>query len=246
MASHPPFRTLAFFLLLALGGLGCVRTTQVHCPRRHFTPSMPVVVSDHMVPPTQALPNVGLLKRAIIRYHDSGAWEAEIAAIAADAMTCFDADSGTIERRAIVLDIDETCLSNWDYLLAADFSREPNGFAEWMKQAKGTPIGPMLELYRRAIEKKVAVFFITGRKENLREATEKNLTAAGFGKWHALLMKPADYAQASVVPFKAGQRKKIADQGFRILLNVGDQDSDLAGGFAERAVKLPNPAYYIP
>lgn len=34
--------------------------------------------------------------------------------------------------------------------------------------------------------------------------------------------------------------------GFRIIVNVGDQESDLAGGHAERAFKLPNPFYIIP
>jgi len=31
-----------------------------------------------------------------------------------------------------------------------------------------------------------------------------------------------------------------------IIVNAGDQESDLAGGYAERAYKLPNPFYYIP
>ncbi len=30
------------------------------------------------------------------------------------------------------------------------------------------------------------------------------------------------------------------------LLNVGDQDSDLEGGYARNRVKLPNPFYFIP
>ena len=31
-----------------------------------------------------------------------------------------------------------------------------------------------------------------------------------------------------------------------IIANVGDQWSDLDGGFAERVFKLPNPVYFIP
>ena len=34
--------------------------------------------------------------------------------------------------------------------------------------------------------------------------------------------------------------------GFRIIANFGDQFSDLKGGSADRAVKLPNPTYYLP
>ncbi len=36
------------------------------------------------------------------------------------------------------------------------------------------------------------------------------------------------------------------DYGYDVILNVGDQVSDLQGGHADRAVKLPNPMYSIP
>ena len=46
--------------------------------------------------------------------------------------------------------------------------------------------------------------------------------------------------------FKAPARRNIAQQGYTIVLTVGDQASDLAGGYAERTFKLPNPVYYLP
>ena len=42
------------------------------------------------------------------------------------------------------------------------------------------------------------------------------------------------------------ERKKLVDQGYTIIVNIGDQMSDLDGGFAERTFKLPNPFYFIP
>ena len=39
---------------------------------------------------------------------------------------------------------------------------------------------------------------------------------------------------------------KIAAMGYWIIENMGDQPSDLAGGYAERTFKLPNPFYRIP
>ena len=33
--------------------------------------------------------------------------------------------------------------------------------------------------------------------------------------------------------------------GYRIIANVGDQESDLTGGGADRSFKLPNPFYFI-
>jgi predicted secreted acid phosphatase len=47
--------------------------------------------------------------------------------------------------------------------------------------------------------------------------------------------------------YKSGERRKIVEAGYRIILNVGDQMSDLTGSpRAELSVKLPNPFYYIP
>jgi predicted secreted acid phosphatase len=53
--------------------------------------------------------------------------------------------------------------------------------------------------------------------------------------------------QQSTTEYKSGERRKIVDAGYRIILNVGDQLSDLNGNpQAERSVELPNPFYYIP
>ena len=47
--------------------------------------------------------------------------------------------------------------------------------------------------------------------------------------------------------YKAGTRKHIEqDLGYDIVLNVGDQCSDLQGGYADHGLKLPNPTYYLP
>ena len=53
-------------------------------------------------------------------------------------------------------------------------------------------------------------------------------------------------ANPSLVPFKSGVRAFIESAGYRILVNVGDQFSDLAGGFARRSIKLNNPIYVTP
>jgi len=39
---------------------------------------------------------------------------------------------------------------------------------------------------------------------------------------------------------------KIVAAGYRIILNVGDQMSDLNGNPSRLPVKLPNPFYYLP
>ena len=104
---------------------------------------------------------------------------------------------------------------------------------------------PTLDLDKRAKSLGVAVFFVSGRPPSLQEVTEKNLHDQGF-EWDEVILYPPDTTFQSAVDFKAPERKKISDRGYTILLTMGDQQSDLNGGFAERTFKLPNPVYYIP
>ena len=46
--------------------------------------------------------------------------------------------------------------------------------------------------------------------------------------------------------FRAVARGGIEAEGYRIVVNMGDQPGDLAGGHAKKAVLLPNPFYRIP
>lgn len=41
-------------------------------------------------------------------------------------------------------------------------------------------------------------------------------------------------------------RRSLARRGYRAVVDVGDQWSDLRGGGALRTFKLPNPMYTIP
>ena len=64
-------------------------------------------------------------------------------------------------------------------------------------------------------------------------------------EWEQVILRPQG-SFASAADFKAPERKKIADRGYTIVLSLGDQQSDLSGGFAERTFKLPNPVYFLP
>jgi len=64
---------------------------------------------------------------------------------------------------------------------------------------------------------------------------------------HTLTLLPAkQFPAATLVPYKTGARKDLEKKGARIVLNVGDQQSDLSGGHAKYTVKLPNPMYFTP
>jgi hypothetical protein len=42
------------------------------------------------------------------------------------------------------------------------------------------------------------------------------------------------------------ERQALEKGGYLIVLNIGDQWSDLMGGYSLKTFKLPNPFYYIP
>jgi acid phosphatase len=144
-------------------------------------------------------------------------------------------------KPAIVLDIDETSLSNYDGLAATGFSSI--GTAIPAATGTGTAIAPTLSLYKDARARGVAVFFVTGRPSAIAGPTTDNLENVGYDQgWDDLRFKPADQGTEA---FKAAARAAIEAKGYDIVLNLGDQESDLDGGHADRAFKLPNPYYFI-
>jgi acid phosphatase len=200
--------------------------------------------------------NLGLYKLELVKYVESGQYENALNAVARRAAAWLRAQAARKGKLAMVLDIDETSLSNWPVIRQDDFgvilhgpcdaAPAACGWNAWIRQGRDQPIVSTLQLYRQARREGVAVFFITGRHEPLREATERNLRAAGYDGWSGLMMEPPGLHTRSAADFKTPVRKKIVDQGYTIVVNMGDQESDLKGGYAERTFKLPDPFYYIP
>ncbi len=89
------------------------------------------------------------------------------------------------------------------------------------------------------------MFFISGRPPTLQQATERNLREQGY-KWTGVIVLPEGAHFASAMDFKAPERHRLTEQGYTIILALGDQESDLRGGYAERTFKLPNPVYFLP
>ena len=191
--------------------------------------------------------NLSQLKQALVEYHDSKKYDRDVEKVINKAAAYIRqrAQSGETNL-AIVLDIDETALSGWERLQKLDFGRDRERFIEWVNAADAPPIQPTLELYGEAKRLGVKVFFISFRIESLAAMTRKNLEKAGYGTFDGLFCRPESDKSTSAVPFKTATRERIEQQGFKIIANIGDQESDLAGGHAERTFKLPNPFYLTP
>ena len=209
-----------------------------------------------MAPGSQP-PNVGDAGRAALAYHDSGAYERDLAAVSSEAKAWIASQADKVARPALVLDIDETVLSNWEIIKLDDFGRPirgpcdlgsgaPCGWAAWDQLGRDPPIKPMLELFRSAKEAGVTVFFITGRPQSQRAATQRNLAASGYRGYAKLYMVPDGSHFASAADFKTPIRAQIEAMGYTIIANIGDQPSDLAGGHAQKTFQLPDPFYRVP
>jgi len=252
---HFNFLAVVFAIALAAVGSAGQQSTVAQAGARQVHP--PVFSVDAAA---ERIPNLDLLKKEIKEYHDCtckcGCYAHDLD-VQADRAIAFlrrrvagrhgQGKRDSKEKLAMVLDIDETSLSNYPEMVKADFAYDSKAFDAWVKSAQGQAIPGSLRLYREAQRLGVSVFFITGRPEAERDATERNLKEQGYRDWQGLTLRRASTAGESTEAYKSAARAEIAAQGYRIVLNVGDQWSDLRGKpEAEFSVKYPDPFYFIP
>lgn len=151
-----------------------------------------------------------------------------------------------VEKLAVVFDIDETLLSNTTMMKALSFGGNGPLFHQYERQAIGKRMPATAKIFDYARQHDVAIFLITGRSKQMHAPTVKNLKSQGFQGYTALYMWPKSSHQ-TVAQFKASKRCNIVKQGYHIVLNVGDQWSDMdVRCLGEKRIKLPNPFYFIP
>ena len=181
--------------------------------------------------------NLSLIKRQLKDYVKTGKYDNDIAAVVGEAKDFLQAHASASVNEskgkvAIVLDIDDTALSSIPSLLANDFGlikdgaclipKGPCGWGSWQELGKAPAIAPTLALSQLAKKLGFAVFFITGRQEKYREATERNLRSVGYADWDGLILRGAGVHYPSEAEFKAPVREKLESQGY-VLNSVGNE-----------------------
>lgn len=197
------------------------------------------------VEPTNLFITIQKLKK----YHDSGEYEKDIDHVNAEALRYLKtriANNHFKGKPAIVLDIDETALSNYKNMEAMRFGGTLAQIREAIDRGEDPAIASTLKLFNYAKAHHLAVIFITGRLEEGRAVTITNLNNAGYHDWDKLVLRSNAQRHDHADVYKTAIRKELANEGYDILLNVGDQQSDLSGGYADKTFKLPNPYYFIP
>ncbi len=256
---RPLRRWPIFFILLAILAFLPTVVDPQETPsgaRKAPIPAAPLPATSSKSPRVRGLPNLTLVKEKLTAYHDCtcdcGCYTDDLARAGNEALAFLKRylqahkkqKDAPAKEPAIVLDVDETALSTWAYVKQHDFSYSRDWFVKWEEENRLPAIAPILTLFRFAQENRIAIFFVTGRPESDRDMTVKDLESAGYKGWTGLIMRKADSPKLAA-DFKSAERKKLREAGYALVLNVGDQESDLAGEPALKSFKLPNPFYYV-
>ncbi|MFJ4294922.1 HAD family acid phosphatase [Curtobacterium sp. NPDC089689] len=167
------------------------------------------------------------------------------------------------QKPAIVLDADDTTLWTYDMEVGdMHFVFTPAEQDVWVQDQRFPAVPAMVSYVNAAKAMGFTIFGLTGRNDDQKAATLANLEKVGyrgftsdhyFTKWTGKgASQQPSYVQCAAaacttVEYKALTRKHIErDLGYTIVDNLGDQWSDLQGGYAQEQVKLPNPTYYLP
>ncbi len=192
--------------------------------------------------------NIGVLKNTVKYYMTSGNYDKAMEAKYEEIKKFIVQNMDEGKKYAVVMDIDETTLSNLAFELEYGFGFNGTIWKEWVNKAEAKAIPAAKKFFDWALENNIDVFFVTGRRavtDNIEEdPTAVNLKREGFIGYKKLYLKPRT-GKINTVTYKSGARKEIMQNGYIIIANIGDQWSDLEGGNSVRSFKLPNPMYFV-
>jgi acid phosphatase len=194
--------------------------------------------------PTLKVMNLGAAKNAVQAYYESGGFDRECEKIIDDAIDQIDGIklSG---KSAVVFDIDETALSNYEYTKEIGFGYVYKLWNEWQQKGIAPAIKDTKRFYDYLISKNIHVIFVTGRNSEVGEATKRNLIEQGYAKFDTLIIRSDSERKISAAEWKAVKREELVSKGYNIIACIGDQWSDLVGGNTGIKIKLPSYLYLL-
>ena len=160
---------------------------------------------------------------------------------------------------SIVLDIDETVLSNIPFqvkMIKDGTAFNPKLWDEWVQKAEATPVAGAKEFLQFADKNKVQIYYISDRTDAQVDATIKNLEAQGLpvqGRDYLMFKKEGDKS-------KEGRRQEVIKHTNLVML-FGDNLVDFAefstksetdrdkmfeqlkAEFGDKFIIFPNPMY---
>ncbi|MEU8529895.1 MULTISPECIES: HAD family acid phosphatase [Streptomyces] len=163
---------------------------------------------------------------AAIKHVDYTTWRHDVATVVDEARPYIEkrSENAGREKQAIVLDIDNSSL-------------ETDFHPFWELPTPAIP--EVRALVADAHERGVAVFFVTARPGIIYSLTDWNLKQAGYPV-DGLYVRSLPDLFAEVSTYKTAKRAEIEAKGYTIIANIGNNTTDIVGGHAERAFKLPD------
>ena len=168
-----------------------------------------------------------------------------------------DLASGKPGKRAVVVDIDETVLSNapmWAELIVSD-TPPAEAMKRWAGAERAEPTAGSVEFLNYAVSKGADVFYVSNRKPEFFDVTMASLRKAGFPQ-----VEPSHIILRGKTQDKESRRERI-EKTHRVVLLMGDMLGDfcdvgldkspqerrkgvdrIKAEFGRRFVVLPNPA----
>ena len=141
-------------------------------------------------------------------------------------------EDSTEKPLAVVVDIDETVLDNSPYQaqgILVNFSY-PIGWNDWCNLSIAEPIPGALDFLNYADSKNVRIYYISNRKEVVREGTIKNLVDKGFPQAidEQLFLRTESVSKTA--------RRDAVSLNHEIVLLMGDNLTDFADAFAHKSI----------
>lgn len=165
-----------------------------------------------------------------------------------------------VEKPAVVLDIDETILDNSAYSawqVATDNPYSTETWALWTDLAAAPEVPGATAFLNLADSLGVALFYVSNRDTSALEPTIKNMEEMGMPQ-----LTQSQFYLKTNTSGKAERRKAIEDQGYDVVLFVGDNLGDFHEDwdkqsvaergalvvaaqkeFGDKYIVLPNPIY---
>jgi len=201
-------------------------------------------ISSFLISCGQSLTNLQMAKKNVMNYYESGRYSNDLKDIISNAEN----DISKLDLKpnsAIVFDVDETSLSNYESIKKIYFGYDPVKWDNWINESKAPAIPEVKQFYDYVISKGIKVVFLSSRSFSQYNATYKNLKSVGYLTFDTLILKDSSWSGFNSLAFKSKQRELLNAKGYDIIADIGDQKSDLEGNFHGIRIKLPNYLYVI-
>ncbi|WP_290661497.1 HAD family acid phosphatase [Ignavibacterium sp.] len=212
-------------------------STPIHTLTLFLTLTLLSCTSDELI-------NLRLAKDRVKDYYESGKYDEDLGEIYSKAKSQIEKIKIKNNSTAI-FDVDDTALSNYQISKRLDFGFDYQIVQNWVMSAKLPAIKQTLDFYNYLKSKGIKLIFLTGRQTEEYDATYRNLVEQGYRDFDTIIVRSERERKIGAAEFKSQKRKELTEQGYEIIICVGDQWTDLEGDYIGIIVKLPNYLYEI-